>query len=210
MESIPTVQTPTTWLFWLLAFGTLTLGVLRITYPQQFRSVIRSPFRSPTLGRVEIKFDVFNTLLEVWAIIAIALSLLLIREKTLVFSDWAVLARYALIIGIFLALQGTIYQLAGYVFLDQTAYSSAWQEKAQFLRWSAFLMTPFIWWLSYAGEPRQIVAWVGAGTLIVLYLWSLGRLILALFRESHLRAYHNLLYLCGLEIGPIILFLLLV
>lgn len=210
MEAIPTVQTPTTWLFWLLAFGTLTLGVLRISYPQQFNSVILSPFRGHSSGRVEIKFDVFNTLLEVWAIIAISLSLILIRQETLVFSDWAVLARYTLVIGIFLALQGTIYQLAGYVFLDQAAYGSAWQEKAQFLRWSAFLMTPFIWWLSYAGEPRQAVAWVGAATLIVLYLWSLGRLVIALFKESHLRPYHNLLYLCALEIGPILLFLLLV
>lgn len=210
MDITPVVQTPNLWLFWLLAMGTLSLGLLKTTYPQQFKVLLQSPFRASQSGKFQIKFDVFNTTLEVWAIIAIALGLVLIQQRIDAFGDWVVLARYALLIAIFLTFQGTIYQLAGYVFIDQMAYGNAWQEKGRFLRWAAVWMTPIIWWLSFAGEPRQAVAWVGAGILIILYLWSLARLVVVLFKHSHLRVYHNVLYLCTLEIAPLVLFLLLV
>ncbi len=207
MEKIPVATLPSAWLFWLLIAGTLALGLLRRTYAQQFKNLLRSPFRTGIVERREIRFDLFNVTLEVWAIIAVAIGVLFIQKSEIVFTDWAIVARYALTIAIFLTLQGTIYQLAGYVFIDQDAYSAAWQEKAQFLRWSAIWMTPIIWWLSFAGEPRELVRWVGAGILIVLYTWSLARLSNVIIRQSHLRLYHNVLYLCALEIAPVVLLL---
>ncbi len=207
MEKIPVSALPSAWLFWLLVAGTLALGILRKTYPQQFQHLLRSPFKSGSKERRDMRFDVFNTTLEIWAIVAVAIGLMFIQKAEIVFSDWALVARFALAIAIFLTLQGTVYQLAGYVFIDQSAYSAAWQEKSQFLRWSAIWITPINWWFSFAGEPREMVRWIGAGILIVLYGWSLIRLTRVIISQSHLRVYHNILYLCALEITPVVLLL---
>ncbi|NVK26411.1 MAG: DUF4271 domain-containing protein [Flavobacteriia bacterium] len=205
MDQIPVVLTPNIWMFSLLAAGTLLLGMLRYSYPQQFAGLWRAAIRPTDAQRREVRFDAFNMSLEIWAILAIALSILLIQSDHIVFSDWAILVRYALLLGIFLTLQGTIYQLAGFIFEDSAAYAAAWREKSQFLRWSAIWLTPLIWWLAFAGEYRVAVGYVGAALLIVLYLWSLARLTIVLFRQSQLRSYHNLLYLCALEISPVLI-----
>lgn len=206
-ELIPLL--PSAWLFWVLVAGTLTIGFLRFSYGQRFRKLIRQPFRNAQFDRGELRLDIFNGSLEIWSVIAIGLALTLITRPQITFSDWAITVRHILIIGVFLASQGFVYQLAGYLFQDQDAYGSAWHEKSVFLRWTAIWITPALWWLSFGSGSREIIAYIGSGFLILLYVWSLGRMAIVLLNSSSLRGYHNLLYLCALEISPVLFFLFL-
>ncbi|WP_170266230.1 DUF4271 domain-containing protein [Phaeocystidibacter marisrubri] len=211
MQESPLIpQLASTWLFWLLVGGTLCIGLLRYQYAHRFTRLLRLPFRNYNFDSSELRMDLFNGSLEFWSIAAMALAITLVSKSELQFSDWTLTVRYALIIGVFLTFQGLLYQLAGYIFQDQEAYSSAWHEKSMFLRWAAIWITPLLWWLSFGIGPRELLAIAGGIFLILLYLWALGRTALVLLRKSSLRPYHNLLYLCALEISPVLIFIFLV
>lgn len=209
-EALLVPQLPSIWLFWLLAGGTLAIGLLRYNYAHRFNKLISFPFRNYSFESSELKMDVFNGTLEFWSITSLALALTIITKDHLILSDWTTVIRFALIIGVFSTFQGLMYQLSGYIFNDQEAHSAAWHEKTMFLKWAAIWITPLMWWLSFSEMAHYALIVIVGIFLIILYLWALTRTAFTLMRLSTLRQYHNLLYLCALEISPVLVFIFMV
>lgn len=214
LQQIIAKRDPSPWVIPLLMVFLIATGMMFTIYSKEFKTIISGVFRQGGFRKVigEDNFLIRRTQSILLSIHLFSLPLfvfLAIESKGITFfsGNMAGYFKIFLICNMLLGLKLGLVRFLGIIFSCQKEsgiYSSGIIMMSIF---SGILLIPVSLALKLSGgNPAGIYVWTGWGIILVSYILSLAIGISVGLKSQAISKFHLFLYLCTLEILPVIIF----
>ena len=201
----------TDWLGFLLLTDILLIGILRHYFPKRFMAFFRVPVNNAYFTEFAQEKEQpfwFNLILESVMILSVSLFvyavLVAFNNHPIASHDYTLLTRIGLIVLLFLSLQRLFHSATGYLFNMPKNLNIWMRVKDTYLRWSALGLTILVGIAVFTKVNATIPAVLGLGLLTLAYIAGVVRGSTLLSGNKTLNGSHIILYLCTLEILPVV------
>lgn len=201
----------TDWLFWILIGNAAALASLHYFYPREFSVFSKAPFSnlsmSSTRSKGDYKTTPFNFTIELifYLVSPLFLSYTLFGRDHLVFSGWIPYTRMLFVLVVFFLTQSAILHAISWIFQSKEGFTSFQKKKNNIRNWLSLVLIPllFLGIFSPFGQLNLVVSAIG---LIIGITYISGVLMASseIRRLENISVLHIILYLCTLEIGPLL------
>ena len=201
------------WIFFLLLSCFMLLGILRFSFnkvlSQTFRSIInyREAYKLYIEGGNNYTFA--NIALNINFFLSFGLYLFFLVTKNLpAFTQlpgFLVFGDLLLLLFGFIALKFVLYKLMGALFKVSDLVNEYLHLGSVYNKIGGVLFLPLVVLLHYLPvESNNFLYYCGVGIFIIMYSWQLLRGIQIIIQKN-LSVYYSILYLCTIEILPLLL-----
>ncbi|MDX5427140.1 MAG: DUF4271 domain-containing protein [Bacteroidota bacterium] len=201
------------WIFFTSLVITFVLGLLHFSFPYRFSLFLRVPFSEAFLHQYRpedsSKTDLFHFLneLQFYAVASLALTTGLFgyTVRATPPDGWLLFLKILLGLLLFFILQAFFHSVVGAVFSQSKEFSLFQFRKSVFRNWGGIGAFPLIIFGFYMPFGNQFLL---TGALFLLaggYITGLSRGGYVLVKEARLQPLHIFLYLCGIEIFPLLI-----
>lgn len=207
----------TDWITYLLFADLALIGILRHYFPSRFIAFFRVPVNASYFTEFAQEKEQpfwFNIILETVMIVSVSLFvyavLISYRGESITVTDYTLLIRIALIVLLFLSIQRLFHSATGYLFNMPKSLNLWMRVKDTYLRWSALGLTILVAIRVFTNLNSSIPSIIGLSLLGLAYVIGVIKGSSLLTGNKTLSGSHIILYLCTLEILPLIVMLKLV
>lgn len=201
----------TDWIFWILIGNAAALATLHYINPREFSVFSKAPFSNLSMSSSRSKGDYkttpFNFTIELifYLVFPLFLSYTLFGRDHLVFSGWIPYTRMLFVLVVFFLTQSAILHAISWIFQSKEGFTSFQKKKNNIRNWLSLVLIPllFLGIFSPFGQLNLVVSAIG---LIIGITYISGVLMASseIRRLENISVLHIILYLCTLEIGPLL------
>ena len=201
----------TDWIFWILIVNAAALASLHYFNPREFSVFSKAPFSNLSMSSPRSKGDYkttpFNFTIELifYLVSPLFLSYTLFGRDHLVFSGWIPYTRMLFVLVVLFLTQSAILHAISWIFQSKEGFTSFQKKKNNIRNWLSLVLIPllFLGIFSPFGQLNLVVSAIG---LIIGITYVSGVLMASseIRRLENISVLHIILYLCTLEIGPLL------
>ncbi len=201
----------TDWIFWILVSNAAALATLHYFNPREFSVFSKAPFSNMSMSSPRSRGDYkttpfnFTTELIFYLVFPLFLSYTLFGREHLIFSGWIPYTRMLLVLLVFFLTQSAILYAVSWVFQSKEGFTNFQKKKNNIRNWLSLVLIPllFLGIFSPFGQNNWVVTLIGT---IIGITYVSGVLISSteIRRSENISVLHIILYLCTLEIGPLL------
>lgn len=201
----------TDWIFWILIGNAAALASLHYFNPREFSVFSKAPFSNLSMSSPRSKGDykttTFNFTIELifYLVSPLFLSYTLFGRDHLVFSGWIPYTRMLFVLVVLFLTQSAILHSISWIFQSKEGFTSFQKKKNNIRNWLSLVLIPllFLGIFSPFGQLNLVVSAIG---LIIGITYVSGVLMASseIRRLENISVLHIILYLCTLEIGPLL------
>ena len=201
----------TDWIFWILIGNAAALASLHYFNPREFSVFSKAPFSNLSMSSPRSKGDykttTFNFTIELifYLVSPLFLSYTLFGRDHLVFSGWIPYTRMLFVLVVLFLTQSAILHAISWIFQSKEGFTSFQKKKNNIRNWLSLVLIPllFLGIFSPFGQLNLVVSAIG---LIIGITYVSGVLMASseIRRLENISVLHIILYLCTLEIGPLL------
>ena len=209
-DSFERKQSRKWWFFFLLSLPAL-LAYLNWNYPNELQALIDGFSNMNLMQQMYRNRDIDGSpaygLMEAIHLLSIGALIFLVVDRYEWFTAFTEALRLAVILGIF----GSLYVLRHMVLWTLSRIFS-FGELFAFYRYSltisnrmlGIVIIPFVFLVSYSYVLRESLLIVALLTVVLFYIYKFGRGLVIVSQESGVSRLKLMLYICTLEISPIL------
>lgn len=197
-------------LTYVLAFGFLTLALLRFIYPRHFLDILQLPLKSKFFivhGKDNLLKHPFNILFTIFQISTVSVFIYLIINQIIPHSKPGATLLILIITfyAVFSIAKIMIEKIIANIFSLDSLMNSYLIQKMSYRNIISLLFFMINIFFIYSFSPSSTVLWYAAGLFVLLNIFSL----VAIYRRNRnlIGSYFSyfILYLCALEVSPYII-----
>ena len=199
------------WLLNIFMICVILIVAARFYNPRKFRQFALLPFQGSDTDRAKefkpFSRNLFDVILAIYSYIVVALMLTLIgvgfESGSPNLSEWSNFVRFFLVLIIFFLAKDLLELTVGWVFriTEQIAFSQT--LNLAYRAWASIYLLPLSFLVVYIPNSYTVGWWIIVILLSGSYLVAIWQSTLILWKLP-ISAYYKILYLCALEIVPIL------
>ena len=200
----------TDWILWILIVATGLVASLQYYRPKAFANFKRTPF-SPSKALADRSYSSqsggFSFLTEIlfYLVFPLFLSYALYGREHLVMGGWMPYTRMVFASLLFFLSQSAMVYGISWVFNSKDGFNRFQNQKSAIRNWLSLLFLPplFLGVFSPLGDST---AWVLVSGVVIGIIYISGVLIASteIRKAENISVLHIILYLCTLELGPLL------
>jgi hypothetical protein len=209
----PLIHNYSQWQLLTLGVALLLISILRLTHKNFFTNLWRSLTSRPLFRQLYRDGDLFtggSTALLFVASLLVYTTFVFQWDEVYHFlwfpfqlALWQKIAAVAATIALFLVAKGWLMHLVGFIFKNNFLVREYLANTTFMNQVGTITLIPFLLFSLYSNSAMPLLA--ASVAALFIYLFRLFRSILIGFESRKYSLYQNFIYLCGLEILPVII-----
>lgn len=189
------------------------IAITRYAYAQRFHAFLTDPgsnsYLEQHLNLSQRGKDAFTLLMELFfypaASLLIVMWIKLFSGTSIHASDWILWLEVTLALALFFVVNNFLISLFAYLFNVVPAFASYSFQKMTYRQWALLFPMALGFVSVFAEVASRELLFTSLALFVVLYLYGLFRSVTKHFSAMNLNMMHFMLYLCALEIAPILI-----
>jgi hypothetical protein len=200
------------WIFWLILAGLVIFSVNKFQYEKRFSLLLSSTFSRSSAGQLMREYNLFGSQSVVYLILVFLISsVVLIHQAFMIYGEpadktWQDILLYLQILGAywaFLFFKFILILSAGFIFRNPDTAREYIKNIIIFNLIGGIVLLPLMLLIQYGS--REIFIFFAYGIIALLLIIRFIRGFIIGLSDQKFSLYHLFLYLCTLEILPVLI-----
>jgi hypothetical protein len=202
------------WIFWIILGGIFLLTLTKFYYEKRLGLLASSVFSRSSANLLIRDSNILRHQSFIYLFFIYLISITLLLHQAFRYADpgtsssWRELLLYLEIVGAFIAfflMKITLVRLSGFIFRNTDTATEYIQNMFIFNLFGGIILLPMLLLISYSGTP--VFLFIAVGSLVILMFLRFIRGFVVGLSDHKFSLFHLFLYLCTLEILPVVILL---